>query len=585
MSEETELIKERLDLAALVQEYAPLKRAGQHWKGLCPFHQEKTPSFIVSPHKGVWHCFGCGEGGDAFAFIQKVEGLDFPGALKLLAERTGVELRSLGGARGQQAQGERERLFDLLRLTARFYHEVLMHQPAGRKARDYLAQRGVREDMRAQFQIGYATTGWDTLQQFLRRKNFEPTEMLAAGVTGAGSGGRLFDRFRGRIIFPVTDLQGRVIAFGGRITPWTETGHEGKYINSPETKLYAKRRTVYNLHQAKQQVRHGTPLVVVEGYMDVVMMTQVGWPGVVASSGTAFTAEQIAQLQRFTDTLHFAFDGDAAGWKAAQAATSTAREAGMRVATIQFPPGQDPAEVAQTAPEQLKQYLQQPRSLVAVALEQLRSGVSVDQRLAEVLPLVAAMRHPVQQGEMIQEVARILHVGEERVIQLVQQAARQPLASAVGDERPVGVRLSAAQLLLGMCLKQQEVRPVVWPKLSPGWFVDSAVAKLYKQLQYLSQTQDFFMMSSEALVQALPPELTALAESLLVVTDDQLAHSNEGVVNEAQRLVTRLQQQELEGRLKALQAGLAAVGAADRPRVLQEFQTVAEELARVKAEG
>lgn len=582
MSQETELIKERLDLAQLIQEYVPLKAAGQHLKGLCPFHQEKTPSFVVSPTRGMWHCFGCSEGGDAFAFIQKIEGLDFVGALKLLAERTGVELKPLDGARGKQTQSERQRLFDLLALAARFYHEILLHHVAGKKAREYLQERGVRDETMAQFQLGYAPTGWDTLQHYLRKKNFGMPEMVAAGVVGTGSGGRSFDRFRGRIIFPVTDLQGRVIAFGGRITPWTATGREGKYVNSPETKLYSKRRTIYNLQRAKQHVRHGAPMVVVEGYMDVVLMTQAGFPGVVASSGTAFTSEQIEQLRRFTDTLHFAFDGDAAGWKAAQAATSTALQAGMRVATIQFPPGQDPADVAQASSQQLAAYLQQPRSLVAVALEQLKSGASVDQRLQEVLPLLAAVSHPVQQGEMIQDVARVLHVAEERVIQLVAQAPVTRSAGR-GEERDGPVQLKPEQWLLGLLLLDLGVRNEIFPKLSPAWFVDEGAVKLYKQLQYLSNNQDFFTMTSEALVRVLPPELTAVAEGMRVVAADKLVAAGEMALTEARGLRRWLERRWLEHRLHALQAGLGAAAVPERAGLLQEFQAVAEELERVKA--
>lgn len=584
MSEETELIKERLDLAQLIQEYVPLKQAGQHLKGLCPFHQEKTPSFVVSPAKGMWHCFGCQKGGDGFAFIQETEGLDFVGALKLLAERTGVELKPFGSAQGGQMQNERQRLFDLLALTARFYHEILLHHAAGQKAQKYLQERGVTEETMGRFQIGYAPMGWDTLQQYLRKKNFGVPEMLAAGVVGTGNAGRAFDRFRGRIIFPVTDLQGRVIAFGGRITPWTETGREGKYINSPETKLYSKRRTVYNLQQAKHSVRHGAPMVVVEGYMDVVLMTQAGFPGVVASSGTAFTGEQIEQLRRFTDTLHFAFDGDAAGWKAAQAATSTALGVGMRVATVQFPAGQDPADVAKTSPKQLGEYLKQPRSLVAVALEQLKSGASVDQRLSEVLPLLAAVNHPVQQGEMIQEVARVLHLSEERVIQLVQTSFDKLRINVPASPQYAhdAVRLKPEQWLMGLVLLDAAARREVFPKLSPAWFVDDGALRLYKQLQYLSNNQDFFSMTSEALVQLLPPELTALAEGMRVVAADKLSASSDMAMTEAQGLKQWLQRRWLERRLTVLQTGLTEATLPERGSMLQEFQAVAEELERVK---
>ena len=351
MSEETELIKERLDIAEVVNEYLPLKRTGGYYKACCPFHQEKTPSFVVSPDKGIWHCFGCGSGGDVFSFVEKIENLDFVSVLKMLAERAGVELKK---------------------------------------------QVGQSSDKRKQ---------WDVLQNFLRARGYSPQEMLAAGLVGESRKSTLYDRFRGRIIFPINDLQGRVVAFGGRIVPWHETGEEGKYVNSPETKLYEKRRIVYNLERAKQFLRHGTPCLVVEGYMDVVMVEQAGISNVVASSGTAFTEEQVQQLKRFTQQLHFSFDADAAGTKAAIAATEVALTAGMRVATVLLPAGKDPDDVALHEPEKLSEYLEKPKSLVSMLMrrfEKVKDGGEKEKYLQELLPLVAKIDNPVYQGEMVQ---------------------------------------------------------------------------------------------------------------------------------------------------------------------------------------
>jgi DNA primase len=223
VSEETEHIKERLNVADVVGEYVNLKQAGQSFKGLCPFHNEKTPSFIVSPHRGTWYCFGaCGEGGDIFSFIQKIEGIDFPAALKMLAQRAGVELKG----RDVQTSSRRQRLFDLLAAASAMYHEILMRQGAGQKAKAYLAKRGVEEKSMELFQLGYAPDSWDILQRWLQQKGYTDEEMMAAGLVGRSARGRLYSRFRGRIMFPITDTQGRVVAFGGRITPWHETGNE-----------------------------------------------------------------------------------------------------------------------------------------------------------------------------------------------------------------------------------------------------------------------------------------------------------------------------------------------------------------------
>ena len=366
MSTETEQIKERIDISDVVGEYVKLKRAGQSLKGLCPFHSEKTPSFIVTPSRGSWHCFGCNEGGDVFTFIQKIEGIEFPAALKMLAERAGITLPERKGK--MQADSRRQRLFDLLEAASHFYQEILMNLKAGTRAKEYLLDRGVFEHTMKEFGIGYAPHSWDALHTWLVKKGYSDDEIVASGLSGRKDQGGTFDRFRGRIMFPIRDVQGRVVAFGGRIVPWHETGNEGKYVNSPETALYEKRRVVYNLSRAKKVLRATKHCIVVEGYMDVVMMVQAGVENVVATSGTAFTSDHVETLKRFTDTLHFAFDGDAAGWKATIAATQSALASGVHVETILLPDGVDPADLAKESSEKLQEALGSTRPLVDVLI-------------------------------------------------------------------------------------------------------------------------------------------------------------------------------------------------------------------------
>jgi DNA primase len=406
MSLETEQIKERINIADVIGEHVKLKSAGQSMKGLCPFHGEKTPSFIVTPRKASWHCFGCGEGGDVFSFVQKIEGIDFPTALKLLADRAGVTLPE----RRPQVENHRQRLFDLLAATARFYHEILMNQKAGERAKQYVAERGITEKTMQEFMVGYGPHAWDTLSKWLQKKGFTTEEMVAAGVVGKADSGKLFDRFRGRIIFPVLDLQGRVVAFGGRIVPWHETGNEGKYVNSPETALYEKRRTVYNLSRAKKVLRGGQACVVVEGYMDVVMLVQAGIEHVVATSGTAFTQEHVDILKRFTNTLHFAFDGDGAGWKATIAATQSALASGMNVDTIVLPDEKDPADIAKENPEGVQEIFKQTKPLMEVLVDRIGVGSTAqrEQALDALIPLLRLVKNPIVQGGMVEQVAQLL---------------------------------------------------------------------------------------------------------------------------------------------------------------------------------
>lgn len=578
MAGEVELIKERLDVADVVGEYVPLKRAGAHWKGLCPFHQEKTPSFVVSPQKGIWHCFGCGKGGDVFGFIQEIEKLDFPEALKLLAERAGVQLPERA-AFTKDSRDKRQRLFDLLSLAARFYHTVLMKHEEGKRARAYLAERGVIEDTMREFMIGYAPMRWDSIQEFLQGRGYSLAEVIEAGLAGRGQGDKTYDRFRGRIMFPVTDVQGRVVAFGGRIVPWHATGEEGKYVNSPETKLYEKRRTIYNLARAKAALRHNQPCVVVEGYMDVVLLHQAGVRNVVASSGTAFTPEHVALLKRYTPVLHFAFDADAAGNKATVSATEAALAAGLQVATLVLPAGEDPADVVVKHPTQVSEIFSQPRSLVAVLLERLQRHQTSDNRqeiLAALLPLLARVANPIQQGEMVREVSTTLAIPETTVIHLLSQATRAPQRPAPPADAPAASAqptAAAERELLGLVLVSRSAREAVWGKLRPDFFLEKDSRDLYNTMHSLK---------GEEWLDHIPLAQQTFAYALAAVAEGQLAKSSDGAVGEAHGLLKFLTRRYLEMQLQDMQRRIAGATGPERIRMLQEFQTAAEQLSAVK---
>ncbi len=579
MNDEIELIKEKLDLAELVGEYVQLKQAGQHFKGLCPFHNEKTPSFVVSPERGIWHCFGCGAGGDAFSFLQKIEGIEFKEALKTLADRTGVELKT---QRQSGQSNQKMGLHDMLALAARFFHEVLMRHPAGEQARKYLEERGVRPETMEEFQIGYAVKSWEGIQTFLRRKGFSNAQMLAAGLAGRSQQGKLYDRFRGRIMFPVHDVQGRVVAFGGRITPWHATGEEGKYVNSPETQIYEKRRVVYNLNRAKREVRAGSPILVVEGYMDVVMLQQAGVKNVVASSGTAFTQEQIALLKRYTQTLHFAFDGDAAGVHAAQAATAAAVAAGMRVATVLFPGGQDPADVALNEPEKLKEYLAQPTPLIEVLLKRMQAADNQDREnlLREVLPFVRQVENMVQQGEMVQMIANMLHVPEGIILERLAAIPRRMMVTAqsvVGENGVVTDR--SEQVLMGLVVGWPEARAAVWGELDENLWQDSGIKKVYQALQ---QAGDLSGLNAAEVIQIVPAEMVSLVEGLRMLAEEHMEHGQMKVKEAAEVITRRIKRNYWQGKRRDLKLEIDKAEEGARADLLQKFQEATQKLAAIK---
>ena len=302
-------IRSRLDIVELVGQFVNLKRAGQHWKGLCPFHAEKTPSFTVNPKRGIFHCFGCNAGGDAFGFLMRHDRLGFPEAVRALAERAGVPLPT---TREPEADGTFETLRRIMALASEFYSRSLW-QPEGAKAREYLDTRGVDPEVAKRFGLGYAPEGWNVLLTAMASHSIAPDQLAQAGlVLPRQTGSGFYDRFRGRLLFPIRDSQGRVIAFGGRAL----AGEEPKYLNSPETPLYVKGQTLYGLDVARAGMREKNRAIIVEGYLDCLMAHQHGFGETVAALGTAFTPAQLALLRRHAEEVVALFDADAAGQKA-----------------------------------------------------------------------------------------------------------------------------------------------------------------------------------------------------------------------------------------------------------------------------
>ena len=324
-----EEIKDRLDIVEVISAYVPLRKAGNLYKGLCPFHQEKTPSFVVYPDRGTWHCFGaCGIGGDVFSFVMKRDNLDFREALEVLAQKAGVELTPPSAARSQQDQ-TLDRLREINQAAAVWFHHQLRQTPQGQTARDYLAGRGFTDATLDKFLLGYAPDGWNGLLAYLQGKNYEPADLLAAGLVierEQPEPGRspYFDRFRHRIMTPIRDLHGHVIGFGARAL---RSEQQPKYLNTPQTPLFEKSSVLYGLDAARRAIRPRGKAIIVEGYMDVLACHQAGEENVVASMGTALTETQIKQLRRYTSTIVLALDADAAGQAATLRGISQAREA------------------------------------------------------------------------------------------------------------------------------------------------------------------------------------------------------------------------------------------------------------------
>ncbi|MEO5927373.1 MAG: DNA primase [Patescibacteria group bacterium] len=337
-------VKTRLDIADAVQEYLPLKPAGSgSFRGLCPFHHEKTPSFYVNRPRQSWHCFGCDQGGDVISFVMKMEGMEFREALELLATKAGVELPSFD----IQKSSEKKRLYEVNDLATRFFRTMLLESPGAEHARAYAAKRNIDELTGDLWHIGYAPDSWSALSEALMKKGATEDELIKAGLVGKreqGSG--VYDRFRDRLMFTITDVHGHIVGFTAR--QLSEDKKEAKYVNTPETSIYKKSAVLYGLDKAKGEIKRQDLAVIVEGNMDVVTSHRVGITNVIASSGTALTHDQLSLLKRFSKNLAIAFDQDAAGNAATLRGLDLARQLDFNIRIITLPPeaGKDPDDAA-----------------------------------------------------------------------------------------------------------------------------------------------------------------------------------------------------------------------------------------------
>jgi len=413
----------------VVGETVALKRAGTVYKGLCPFHAEKTPSFIVTPDRETWHCFGCGEHGDIFTFLMRRDGLDFREALARLAEKAGVEL-SEHTAREDR---HRRRLREALEAAVAWYREVLLQARQADGARAYLAERGLSEATLERFAVGYAPNNWEAMTKRLRGKGFSDADLIGAGLASPSTRGGVYDRFRARIIIPIRDASGRAIGLGGRIMP----GAEGpKYLNSPATPLFDKSRTLYGIDLAKGAIRREKLAVIVEGYTDVMAAHQAGFGNVVASLGTALTHGQVELANRYADAVALAYDVDLAGETATQ--RGLLEELGpviSKVRVIRIPAGKDPDELIRTDPDGWRQAVTDAAELLPYFMQ--RAAAEVDMRQAQgrsgytrrMLDLLRRLPDRVEQDSYVPQLAQLAGI-DERVL-------REELSR--GD-RPVPVR-------------------------------------------------------------------------------------------------------------------------------------------------
>lgn len=429
----TEEIKGRINIVELVSTYVRLEKAGTHYKACCPFHQERSPSFMVNEEKNMWHCFGCGKGGDVFAFVMEIEGLDFREALQLLAEKAGVELPKYQSSE-PGAKENKDRLFALLELATKFYEKQLWDGAGKEKILSYLRGRGLSDESIKSFRLGYAPDGWRHQLEFFTKKGFTLTELEQTGLlikkdTGAPrdtahtiSGG--YDRFRDRIMFPIFDIFGHTIGYSARVAPGGDES-QAKYINTPETALYHKSRALYGLFHAKQAMKQVGSTVVVEGNMDVIAMHQAGIAHTVAVSGTALTDEQLNLMKRYGKEVRLFFDMDGAGQKAAKKSAELALEKELEVTVVALPFGKDAADMGRDDAEKLREVVAQAKPALAYFLEASLKKYDTTtpsgkrQVVDEYAEFLQGVKNPIERSEAIKDLARALDMDERMIVGVV----------------------------------------------------------------------------------------------------------------------------------------------------------------------
>ncbi len=429
MQSDVQQVKERLNIVDVVGEYVRLNKAGTYFKARCPFHEEKTPSFVVNEDRQTYHCFGCEAGGDVISFVMEMENLTFREALTLLASRAGIELTKYTPQQ-QQAEDTKKRLYDLMAHAQAFYEKQLWSSNSAVQTREYLANRGLSTDVLKKFHIGFAPDGWDHIETFLVHKGYTTKELVQAGMSIAKDAGGQYDRFRHRIMFPIADTLGRTIGFSARVAPGDDET-QAKYINTPETPLYHKSDVLYGIHLAKTAIKKADSVIIVEGNVDVIAAHEAGIENVVAVSGTALTAEHIKILKRYTTQFILFFDADTAGQKAARRSAATCFAADVQLSLVSLDGGKDAADIVAEDPEKLRSAVGNATDALTFFIREAQEHYDITQphqkrqALERVLALAAEIAHPVERDAWVRRVSEVFDTTHKATEEIMQQFLQQ----------------------------------------------------------------------------------------------------------------------------------------------------------------
>jgi DNA primase len=556
-------VKSRLDIVEVISSYIKLSKTGANYRALCPFHSEKKPSFFVSPARQIWHCFGCGKGGDIFGFVKEIEGVEFGDALRILAKRAGVELKPMR----PELRTERQRLYEICELATRFFEKQLEESSSGKEAKKYLLSRGISEDSIKKWRLGYSPDTWEGLTEFLVSRGYKREEVIKAGlaiqkepVGEISSQIRqdlrdAYDRFRGRIIFPIFDLNSQTVGFGGRVFKEKDKAEIAKYVNTPNTLLYDKSRVLYGLDKAKVEIRKGDNCILVEGYTDVIMSHQVGVQNVVATSGTALTPYQLKILKRYSENLILGFDMDVAGDSATKRGIDLAQMQGFNIKVIRLSEGKDAADIISKNPKEWQDSLLNQKSILEFYFESAFSGR--DSKTPEgkkaiakiLLPVIKRIPNKIERGYWIQKLAKELGAKEENI--------EEELKKVKLDEYPevYGLEPEEIKNLLPKSRKELlEERIVILLLVSKSpesleFINNEEISCLSPRIQEIfKKIKGNIMEGSEFNVVGLSPELTDLFNTIYLQAEIEEIEKKD-ILPEIQCCLKEIQSLEVKNKL------------------------------------
>jgi len=569
--DEIELIKEKINVVDLISEYLPLKKAGVNFKGSCPFHQEKTPSFMVSPERGIFHCFGCGVGGDIFKFLMEKEGIEFKEALEILAQKAGVTLKRSSAP--DKAKDLNDRLYEANTKAMQFFNYLLTTHPLGKKALDYLHSRGIKDETIKEFQIGYALNSWETLTKFLKKRGFKTEELILSGL-GVSSKRGCYDRFRGRVMFPLIDVRNRVIGFSGRVLG----KEEPKYINTPQTPIFDKKRFLLGLNLTKGIIKEKDEAIIVEGEMDMIMSYQEGIKNIVASKGTALTEDQVITLKKYTENISLCFDTDLAGDAASRRGIEIADKAGMNIKVVKIEGVKDPAELVREEKAKWEKAVLEAIPIYDYYLKSVerrfdeKSASGKRSIFAELIPIWNKITDPVTSEHYIQKLAALVQVKEDfireemakfsqfstKVVEKIEQSVK-----ADTEKAPVSYdrRKLLEDYLIGLILRLPHDHTYI-PNFPETLFTQEELKQVYVLLVIFLDSISFkgkaFKITD--FIKSVPLELAPLVDRLyLMQIDEKLEDKKiwqkeiETVVGELKKMLIRSSLEKLSLQIKNAQ--------------------------------